>query len=428
MTLRASAGLAFLLAFTLGLGSACSRTPALLKKDDTVPHRTQEVAPAPAKPDPAKAGVLPWSYTALDFRDDQKGWVAALGGTYGAAGLAGAESGLWRTADGGKTWSAAVAPKLTVSRLVFTDETHGLAMGTTYACQTKGGNCQLYIAATTDSAATWAARWSADLPGGIGDNPPLLKMLNANEGYALYVGASERFLLLTFDGGKTWNPAGELGEGYLPDGVSFVDRQRGWAIGRACQTNGAGDACKYAVFATTDSGTTWNRVFDLPAGRRHRAGTIDFVDANRGWLYPTADTAFCSMGGCAGPLYRTDDGGKTWTDLKWKETKHTDQGMVGFPRGVTFVGPNRGWMLVEAGAGSGVGGIGVTLDGGVTWDRYAPAGVRTFSLLSPTTDQVAWAVGGPVGDPTTLGLMRTTDGAKTWTPVAPPFPVAKPAN
>lgn len=425
--MRMNSGVAVLAALVLAVGAACSRTPSLPGKDPSAPHTLQDVLPPPAAEAPEAAPAQQpgetWTYTALDFRDDQKGWVAALGGNYGATGLEKAEAAIWETADAGKSWVRMGAPAASVNRFTFPDEKRGFALGTSFGCQSRKTECTLSIYATEDGGANWTSRFSAAMPGGPGSGLPILEFLSGNDGYALYVGTAERFLVVTADGGKTWNSAATLPEGFQPDGASFIDKDRGWVIGQACTSKGQiTEDCKYAVFQTTDGGSHWSRQFSLPGGRRHQPGTIRFVDENRGWLFPTADTAYCSLGGCAGPLYRTEDGGKTWIDLKWKETRHPEQGLIGFPRTVFFVGPKVGWMLVGSGAGSGVGGIGITTDGGATWDRYVPAGVRSFLLLAPTSDQVAWAVGGgaPEGD----HLMKTTDGAKSWTTVADPFAAA----
>ena len=366
-------------------------------------------APAPLpSPPPVSAptekveSVSRWTYSALAFQDAQAGWAALA-----TAG----ETAVVRTADGGASWTRLGAPAFLIHALRFPDEKHGVAMGTSFSCQTKSRDCSLLIATTADGGATWETRYRRPLAEGLSDNPPRLDFTGDGAGYALYVGSRASLLLTTADGGTSWSAVAPPAADWEFQSAAFVNGALGWAHARNCEA----EPCRYAIFATADGGKRWQKQFDLPAGRRIRPGNISFADVRHGWLYPTALADQCSMSGCMGPLYRTQDGGRSWTEVLWTEARQTDQGGVGFPLSIEFLSPDRGWMLVSSGASSGVGGVGVTIDEGKSWVRHAPPGVRDFPLLSVTGAETAWALAAGFGQPDRL--MKTADGGASWAPV-----------
>ncbi len=143
---------------------------------------------------------------------------------------------------------------------------------------------QQEILATSDGGRHWTVQDSGSL------NLTSVDFVSAQSGWA--VGTSS--LLATTDGGAHWTS--------LPDpclrSVHFVSADLGFAVAGG---TGSGllrmapiDGGKALV--TTDGGRTWQPL-PAPAG----AQTLCFDDATLGWL------------GAAGKLYRTADGGSTWT-------------------------------------------------------------------------------------------------------------------
>lgn len=191
------------------------------------------------------------------------------------------------------------------------------------------------------------------------------------------------------------------------DDISFADAAHGW------YGTGKGD-----LFRTTDGGASWAKVASKP-GTFIRA--LGFVDANTGFIgnigtdyYPgVTDTT---------PLYRTDDGGATWTpaDLGGKtivgvcaidvlRTQRIFQGKL-TPRLVVHA----------AGRVGGPTGLLRSTDGGMSWtvsDLSTVAGMildvkfldeQTGLLFASTSRDAA----------STEGLiLRTTDGGKNWSVV-----------
>lgn len=191
------------------------------------------------------------------------------------------------------------------------------------------------------------------------------------------------------------------------DDIAFVDPQHGW------YGTGKGD-----LFATRDGGESWTRVASKP-GTFIRA--LGFVDAKTGFIgnigtdyYPgVTDTV---------PLYRTEDGGVTWTpaDLGGQtiagvcaidvlRTRRIYQGQLE-PRIVVHA----------AGRVGGPAGLLRSIDGGRSWsvtDLGAQAGmILDIRFFDENTGLIFASTG---RDPaTTEGLiLRTIDGGKTWTQV-----------
>jgi photosystem II stability/assembly factor-like uncharacterized protein len=96
-------------------------------------------------------------------------------------------------------------------------------------------------------------------------------------------------------------------------------------------------------------------------------------------------------------LYRTTDGGSTWTPVEGATASTLRTVLV-----ISFVDGKTGW------AGGGV--IMKTTDGGESWaTQVAAATVREFCFLS---DTYGFAVGGKT-------ILRTKDGGSTWLNVTP---------
>ncbi|HWI60490.1 MAG TPA: hypothetical protein VNT75_01485 [Symbiobacteriaceae bacterium] len=380
------AGLSLIIAALLLGGCSQANVPApppLPKADES--QATLLSAPAPTR----------WVWSALEFADEQNGWAALA--TPGPDGT----SALYRTQDGGNRWTRTGAPAFLIEAVRFTDERQGVAMGASFSCRAKGRECAILLATTDDGGATWETRYRHPLAEGLSSNSPTVAVDRAGTGYALYAGSNASLLLTTADGGMTWARAGAPASGWEFQSATFLDGTRGWTHARNCAVQGGQERCRYAVFATSSGGKSWQRQFELPEGRRIRAGSITFVDAQHGWVSPTARVAECTNTACAGPVYRTADGGRTWVPAE----------SPGLPLQVSFTDPARGWMLLSSA-------IGTTTDGGATWERHLPAGLRELQLLSAPTALAAWAVGSGPDQPG--ALVRTTDGGKTWTLVSAP--------
>ena len=221
-------------------------------------------------------------------------------------------------------------------------------------------------------------------------------------------------LLVTVDGGETWLEATPAGLYPLPPGVSslhmhpfFLDEATAWFL-----FNNAGSG---VLYHTQDSGVTWTMT-SVPFDNAR----FYFLDLNSGY-------AMVSLGAGAGShyyaIYRTSDGGATWTEVfthEPGEMKSLPEG--GSKNGITFRGVDSGW----------IGGsmpmdeffyLYYTEDGGATWEQEMDillpgtfAGsmldVRQPIFVSATTGYLPVRAMHPTGMP--LLIYRSEDYGETW--------------
>ncbi|MFZ5911258.1 MAG: WD40/YVTN/BNR-like repeat-containing protein [Chloroflexota bacterium] len=191
--------------------------------------------------------------------------------------------------------------------------------------------------------------------------------------------------------------------------LHMLDELNGWGLTTS------------AVVRTNDGGATWRKV--SPQGEMgfgYSAGTT-FLNATQAWVL-VADAAD-PLG--SGILYRSDDGGATWTPIQ-----------VPFGSAdLAFLDDETGWAMVGLGVGAGSMGVAIyrTSDGGASWEQVytndpnlanATEGLPLGGIkndLSPLDAQSAW-VGGVVYAPEAFYFFKTSDGGRTWTEQPLPIP------
>jgi len=205
-------------------------------------------------------------------------------------------------------------------------------------------------------------------------------------------------ILRSTDRGKTWTSS--ILPGCLQTcggnmSLSFVDALHGFA------SDGPGPSNSSNLFSTSDGGSTWSAVSTLsfaPDG-----ADIVFTDALDGWAVtgPTFDTA----GSIANPgeaLYRTTDGGHTWSPAP-------DLPANGKYQAPIFFNADDGVMFELDPSPV----VFVTSDGGVIWTQ-SPVPVRGSEapppqFSAPTSHDwfLSWG----------RSLVETTDAGSHWTTI-----------
>jgi photosystem II stability/assembly factor-like uncharacterized protein len=170
-----------------------------------------------------------------------------------------------------------------------------------------------------------------------------------------------------------------------------------------------------AILRTTDGGSTWYNVSPQGVTTFGYGTGNTFLNTSLAWVM----VADWNDPAGSGLLYRTNDGGLSWTVYP-----------VPFGGGdLTFIDENNGWMMAYLGVAAGSMGVSVyrTTDGGATWiqaytndpnlenagDSLPLSGIK--NNLTPLDAQIAW-VGGVVYAPETFYLYKTSDGGQTWAP------------
>jgi photosystem II stability/assembly factor-like uncharacterized protein len=184
-----------------------------------------------------------------------------------------------------------------------------------------------------------------------------------------------RGLWLTANGGHAWRkvavPRGTGSIDRQGSSVQFVDPQHGWISINELAGNAPhlGDRSMFA--RTTDGGRTWQPSF--PAQCRGRCGVagMSFLDARHGYLIAGAPSA-----GIPNQLFRTEDGGRIWRAV----AKTSVIGPITFlTNRVGLAFENNFWPDFYFGPPMGT--LYRTTDGGRTWSKYDIGGSK--SLVEP---------------------------------------------
>ncbi|HET7798281.1 MAG TPA: YCF48-related protein [Nevskia sp.] len=163
---------------------------------------------------------------------------------------------------------------------------------------------------------------------------PLLKVVNTGKQFVA-VGARGHILLSS--DGKEWKQV-QTPVDVLLTSVAFADAEHGWAVGH--------DA---VILATTDGGQTW-AVQNFQPDLNKPLFDVLFLDASTGYAV-----------GAYGLFLETKDAGATWTQIAVNPVTEGERHI----NAMTKLG-NGGLMVVgEAGL------IGVSPDGGTTWEKVA---------------------------------------------------------
>jgi photosystem II stability/assembly factor-like uncharacterized protein len=267
---------------------------------------------------------------------------------------------------------------------------------------------------TPTKTATHTPEPAPDLP--VVSNPTLagLEMFSPDAGWALTRDRNQ--LLRTEDGGQTWLDATPPGltsppEGFTTLGIhpEFLDESLVWFT-----PNSEPPA---SLYHSLDGGASWS-VLEVPFDN----ASYEFVDPDTGY-------ALVSLGAGAGShfyaIYRTLDGGETWTEVfshEPGESKSLPEG--GYKNGITFLDANHGWV----GGGKPMPDfiyLYVTEDGGQTWTHETGISVDPmfegflFDVWQPhfVTDSVGYLpirAMSPDGWSHTL-IYKTGDSGQTWT-------------
>jgi photosystem II stability/assembly factor-like uncharacterized protein len=276
---------------------------------------------------------------------------------------------------------------------------------------------------TTNAGQTWT-----NLTDGKSDISSVGAMAIApSDPNVIYVGTGESQLRedLTFgtgiyrstDAGSTWTRLGLLDSHQIADiVVDPRDPDHAWV---AVMGHAFGPNAERGVFRTTDGGTSWKKVLFINDSTGANDLSID--PSNPRILYASmykfqrTPWSMQAGGGRSG-IWKTLDGGDTWTELTFKPgIPSKPLGKIGID--VSRANPQRLYASIEAPDSSG--GIFRSDDAGETWQRMntdARFWVRSwyYSLVTadPQDENTVYVMN--------LGVYRSIDGGKTFSRVRVP--------
>jgi photosystem II stability/assembly factor-like uncharacterized protein len=227
---------------------------------------------------------------------------------------------------------------------------------------------------TTDGGATWTEgtiNCSACSSLEISN----IYAFSATKAYACLNPANSKggAIVYTEDGGTTWTQQTTANfTSSWANWVYFFDTNNGVCMGDSYKPLFS-QTYNFAVFATSNGGTTWNKVTgtNLPVALASEAGTVNFFDA-------IGNTIWFGTGN--GRVYKSTDKGVTWA-VK-------DGGLGAVQTNLRFRDENTGFAY--GGFGSANYSFKKTTDGGATWADAKPMGTVTgqdYELI-PGTDSI----------------------------------------
>lgn len=187
-------------------------------------------------------------------------------------------------------------------------------------------------------------------------------------------------------------------------------------------------AASGGLWKTTNAGTTFTPVFDAQASYSIGTVVIDPSNPNVVWV-GTGENNYQRAVAYGDGVYKSQDGGKSWTNVGLKASEHIGRIVVD-PRN-----PNVVWVAAQGPLWTPGGDRGLykTTDGGRTWTRVLGGGdwvgvndvqvdPRNPDLVLATTHVRQRRVWGQVSGGPESAIHRSTDGGATWTKVTSGLP------
>jgi photosystem II stability/assembly factor-like uncharacterized protein len=314
---------------------------------------------------PTLAAGAQWQALASPTDVELRGLSVVSPGVVWASGMRGT---VLRTTNGGTTWEHDTIPgasKLDFRAIAATsrDVAHALSIG---------DSSRIYR--TTDGGRTWSLRFMSTRKGSFFD---AIQFWDAKHGIAMSDPVDGHFLIITTDdGGDTWTempasgmPPALRGEGgFAASGTCLIvtgDREAWLASGGASTAR---------LYHSSDRGRTWT-VHDTPL----RAGaasagvfSVAFRDENHG-VIAGGDYQQPALRGRN--LAVTSDGGVTWV------VADSASSPAGYRSAVAFVPGSNGQRLVAVG----LTGTDISRDGGRTWTTVDPTAYNSVAFTTDGT-------------------------------------------
>jgi photosystem II stability/assembly factor-like uncharacterized protein len=296
---------------------------------------------------------------------------------------AGTNGGVMKTTDGGASWTA-INAGLTNSNVysLAIDPENGQAV---YAGTYHGG-----VFKTTNSGASWTA-----INTGITNSYVLSLAIDPVNSRIVYAGTEGCGVFKTTNGGASWTA--------INTGItsSYV---RSLAIDPAnSQTVYAGTYWVYGIgggfFKTTNGGASWTAIDTGLTNKFIHSLAID--PANSQTVYVGTD---------GGGVFKTTDGGTSWTAINTGLTNKFIHSLA--------IDPANSQVIY---AGTNSGGIFKTIDGGASWTAIKTGTDSYIGCLAidPANSQVVYAGAAypPEATNGSGGVFKTTDGGASWTAI-----------
>ena len=277
---------------------------------------------------------------AVQFLDQNHGWVAGSGGT------------LLETNDGGATWKRISAlTKDTLRDICFVDDHTGwlIAERDVYKLKTND-EARSYLLRTDDGGLTWRPIYLD----GAEVNALLVRVIFADPSNGWVFGETG-VIFATSDGGAHWTRQSPPTQHLLLGGAYF-DSSRLWLVGAGA-----------TIIHTHNSGVTWQTA-TVRDNLKFRFHSTSFVSDRQGWAV-----------GSAGRIFATIDGGRTW----FPQRSNVEADLLD----VKFINPSEGWAAGADGT------LLRTVNGGRHWFAETSGVSHVLTRIHFVDRNHGWAVG-----------------------------------
>ena len=153
---------------------------------------------------------------------------------------------------------------------------------------------------------------------GAGRNAPFVHsiVVDPRDAQRVFIAVSAAGIFETTDGGRTWNARNEgLVSHFLPNPDAKVGHDPHILLQCAEEPDVLWQQSHSGIFRSINAGQTWVEIEPAPAAPGYGfTMAIDHSDPARAWVIPAASDDMRTAPGLALKVYRTDDGGKSWSD------------------------------------------------------------------------------------------------------------------
>lgn len=196
--------------------------------------------------------------------------------------------------------------------------------------------------------------------------------------------------------GAVWQAGAVMSPQMLPNGAAFT------------YVDGTG------LYMTADFGRTWSGPTQIPGADTPRdhlwdMGTLEFADAERGWMVRVRN----GRDGSVAEAFRTVDGGQSWQSEPIATYSQPTNDTDFVAAQMHFRSLNDGWLLLGRVGGSGTSDCRrwATADGGRTWAGPVDAACTGLPLVHWVTPTLGYLAS---GETTEAQVVVTLDGGATW--------------